>query len=89
MLRSRFQSLPGAFNACLIPEEKSEIVKKKGLMATFSRKFEVVRVFLLLFVCVCTSSLSSLSSLFYFGRIYECEKVDFLFMHVTVPDPIQ
>ncbi|KAF3453648.1 hypothetical protein FNV43_RR04089 [Rhamnella rubrinervis] len=24
MLRSRFQSLPGAFNACLIPEEKSE-----------------------------------------------------------------
>ncbi|KAL1565196.1 Callose synthase 3 [Salvia divinorum] len=42
MLRSRFQSLPGAFNACLIPEEKSEIVKKKGLKATFSRKFEVI-----------------------------------------------
>ncbi|KAK4408227.1 Callose synthase 3 [Sesamum angolense] len=42
MLRSRFQSLPGAFNACLIPEEKNEMVKKKGLKATFSRKFEVI-----------------------------------------------
>ncbi|KAH7849658.1 hypothetical protein Vadar_021042 [Vaccinium darrowii] len=39
MLRSRFQSLPGAFNACLIPEEKSEPAKKKGLKATFSRNF--------------------------------------------------
>ncbi|XP_043691050.1 callose synthase 3-like isoform X2 [Telopea speciosissima] len=39
MLRSRFQSLPGAFNASLIPVEKSETSKKKGLMATLSRKF--------------------------------------------------
>ncbi|KAK9273438.1 hypothetical protein L1049_018248 [Liquidambar formosana] len=39
MVRSRFQSLPGAFNACLIPEEKSEPVEKKGLKATFSRNF--------------------------------------------------
>ncbi|KAG5566203.1 hypothetical protein RHGRI_001966 [Rhododendron griersonianum] len=41
MLRSRFQSLPGAFNACLIPEEKSEPAKKKGLKASlsFSRNF--------------------------------------------------
>lgn len=39
MLRSRFESLPGAFNACLIPEEKSEPAKKKGLKATFSRNF--------------------------------------------------
>ncbi|OAY54872.2 callose synthase 3 isoform X1 [Manihot esculenta] len=38
MLRSRFESLPGAFNACLIPEEKSE-PKRKGLKATLSRKF--------------------------------------------------
>ncbi|XP_059429672.1 callose synthase 3 [Corylus avellana] len=38
MLRSRFQSLPGAFNARLIPEEKSE-PKKKGIKATLSRKF--------------------------------------------------
>ncbi|KAL3815028.1 hypothetical protein ACJIZ3_016296 [Penstemon smallii] len=37
MLRSRFQSIPGAFNACLIPIEKGE--KPKGLKATFSRKF--------------------------------------------------
>ncbi|KAK6144005.1 hypothetical protein DH2020_020825 [Rehmannia glutinosa] len=42
MLRSRFQSLPGAFNACLTPEEHSETVKKKGLRATFARKFEVI-----------------------------------------------
>ncbi|KAK9056069.1 hypothetical protein SSX86_027156 [Deinandra increscens subsp. villosa] len=28
MLRSRFQSLPGAFNACLIPAENSEMTKK-------------------------------------------------------------
>ncbi|KAK6925713.1 1,3-beta-glucan synthase subunit FKS1-like, domain-1 [Dillenia turbinata] len=41
MLRSRFQSLPGAFNGCLIPpEEKSEPNKKKGLKATLSRRFE-------------------------------------------------
>ncbi|XP_058227891.1 callose synthase 3 [Rhododendron vialii] len=41
MLRSRFESLPGAFNACLIPEEKSEPAKKKGLKASlsFSRNF--------------------------------------------------
>ncbi|KAL3604876.1 hypothetical protein D5086_005735 [Populus alba] len=38
MLRSRFQSLPGAFNACLIPDEKSER-KKKSLKARFSRNF--------------------------------------------------
>ncbi|WCJ19020.1 glucan synthase-like 3 [Euphorbia peplus] len=42
MLRSRFQSLPGAFNACLIPVEKSNEPKKKGLKATFSRKFTEV-----------------------------------------------
>ncbi|XP_011037935.1 PREDICTED: callose synthase 3 [Populus euphratica] len=38
MLRSRFQSLPGAFNDCLIPGDKSE-PKKKGFKATLSRKF--------------------------------------------------
>ncbi|XP_077246957.1 callose synthase 3-like [Tasmannia lanceolata] len=38
MLRSRFQSLPGAFNACLIPVDKTE-TKKKGLKAKFSRKY--------------------------------------------------
>lgn len=43
MLRSRFQSLPGAFNGCLIPEEKGEAAKKKGLKATLSRKFDAVR----------------------------------------------
>ncbi|KAL7120710.1 hypothetical protein ACP275_02G139200 [Erythranthe tilingii] len=41
MLRSRFQSLPGAFNACLIPAEKEE--KPKGLKATFSRKFAEIK----------------------------------------------
>ncbi|XP_031373248.1 callose synthase 2-like [Punica granatum] len=39
MLRSRFQSLPGAFNAFLIPVEKVEAPKKRGLKATLSRKF--------------------------------------------------
>ncbi|KAF5736396.1 callose synthase 2-like [Tripterygium wilfordii] len=39
LLRSRFQSLPGAFNAGLIPAETNEKPKKKGLIATFSRKF--------------------------------------------------
>ena len=42
MLRSRFLSLPGAFNACLIPEEKSEPPKKKGLKTTLSRNFAAV-----------------------------------------------
>jgi callose synthase len=42
MLRSRFQSLPEAFNACLVPNEKSETPKKKGIMATFTRKFDQV-----------------------------------------------
>ncbi|PSR95380.1 Callose synthase, partial [Actinidia chinensis var. chinensis] len=42
MLRSRFQSLPGAFNDRLIPKEKSEPTKKKGLKATLSRKFDEV-----------------------------------------------
>jgi callose synthase len=41
MLRSRFESLPGAFNARLIPPEKNE-QPKKGLKATLSRKFEKV-----------------------------------------------
>lgn len=48
MLRSRFESLPGAFNACLIPEEKSEL-RKKGLKATFSRRFDQVDNFKLLY----------------------------------------
>ncbi|XWS52424.1 hypothetical protein CRYUN_Cryun11dG0069900 [Craigia yunnanensis] len=38
MLRSRFESLPGAFNARLIPEDKSER-KKKGVRGFFSRSF--------------------------------------------------
>ncbi|XP_022729404.1 callose synthase 3-like isoform X1 [Durio zibethinus] len=39
MLRSRFQSLPGAFNARLIPEDKSK-KKKKGVWSFFSRSFD-------------------------------------------------
>uniref|UniRef100_A0AAU6MVC4 1,3-beta-glucan synthase n=1 Tax=Paeonia lactiflora TaxID=35924 RepID=A0AAU6MVC4_PAELC len=42
MLRSRFLSLPGAFNGCLIPEEKSEPVKRKGFKATLSRNYAEV-----------------------------------------------
>ncbi|KAM1251360.1 hypothetical protein ACFX13_040323 [Malus domestica] len=41
MLRSRFESLPGAFNSFLIPVERNEQTKKKGILkATFSRKFD-------------------------------------------------
>ncbi|XP_028555016.1 callose synthase 3 isoform X2 [Dendrobium catenatum] len=40
MLRSRFQTLPGAFNAHLIPFEKSESTAKRGLKASLSRLFE-------------------------------------------------
>lgn len=46
MLRSRFQSLPGAFNACLVPKEQPEH-KKKGLKATFSRRFPNVSYLLI------------------------------------------
>ncbi|CAM8969696.1 unnamed protein product [Rhodiola kirilowii] len=42
MLRSRFLSLPGAINGCLIPEDRTDRVKKKGLKSTFSRKFEEI-----------------------------------------------
>jgi callose synthase len=42
MLRSRFQSLPGAFNASLIPQEKNDKSKKKGLLATFFRRFDEI-----------------------------------------------
>ncbi|XP_050944379.1 callose synthase 1 isoform X4 [Cucumis melo] len=42
MLRSRFLSLPGAFNACLIPVEKKDHTRKKGLMANFGRKFDEI-----------------------------------------------
>lgn len=45
MLRSRFESLPGAFNGCLIPPEKSDTVKKKGLKATLSRNYEAVSLY--------------------------------------------
>ncbi|KAL5708603.1 Callose synthase 5 [Ranunculus cassubicifolius] len=39
MLRSRFQSLPGAFNSCLIPSDKS---RRKGF--SFARRFAEVSV---------------------------------------------
>ncbi|KAK8983008.1 hypothetical protein V6N11_054992 [Hibiscus sabdariffa] len=39
MLRSRFQSLPGAFNACLVPTEKSQ---KRGF--SLSKRFAEVTV---------------------------------------------
>ncbi|KAJ1398852.1 Vacuolar protein sorting-associate protein Vta1/Callose synthase, N-terminal [Sesbania bispinosa] len=42
LLRSRFDSIPGAFNACLIPMDQTEKKQKKGLKATFFRKFDQV-----------------------------------------------
>ncbi|KAJ3680407.1 hypothetical protein LUZ60_016685 [Juncus effusus] len=43
MLRSRFKSLPGAFNARLVPLENTG-TKKKGLTASLSRRFAKVPV---------------------------------------------
>ncbi|CAK9310309.1 unnamed protein product [Citrullus colocynthis] len=42
MLRSRFLSLPGAFNVCLMPEEKTNHIRKKGLMVNLGRKFDEI-----------------------------------------------
>ncbi|KAK7401550.1 hypothetical protein VNO78_13118 [Psophocarpus tetragonolobus] len=43
LLRSRFDSIPGAFNARLIPTEQTEKKKRRGfLKAAFSRKFDQV-----------------------------------------------
>lgn len=42
LLRSRFDSIPGAFNACLVPTDQTEKKKSKGLKATFSRRFDQV-----------------------------------------------
>ncbi|XP_073000931.1 callose synthase 3-like [Typha latifolia] len=39
MLRYRFHSLPGAFNARLVPAEKPDGKQKKGLKASLSRRF--------------------------------------------------
>jgi hypothetical protein len=48
LLRSRFDSIPGAFNARLIPWDQAEKKKKKGLKATFSRKFDqVLKLFII------------------------------------------
>lgn len=42
MLRSRFQTFPGAFNACLIPVENNERTKR-GMKATLSRTFTEIQ----------------------------------------------
>lgn len=49
MLRSRFQSIPGAFNDCLVPHDKSDDTKKRGFKATFSRKFDQVLITAVMF----------------------------------------
>lgn len=38
MLRSRFESLPGAFNARLIPLERPDIEKRRGFRDSLSSK---------------------------------------------------
>uniref|UniRef100_J3LJJ4 1,3-beta-glucan synthase n=1 Tax=Oryza brachyantha TaxID=4533 RepID=J3LJJ4_ORYBR len=40
MLRSRFDSIPVAFNACLIPAEESDAKRKKGLKSYLHNRFE-------------------------------------------------
>lgn len=79
MLRSRFQSLPGAFNGCLIPKEKGEAAKKKGLKATLSRKFDAVRFsFCYLFsstICILFNDLIFISLFIYHCIFYECNSI--------------
>lgn len=53
MLRSRFRSLPGAFNSRLIPPEKSEASKRKGFRASLSSKIEEVQILILLYFQTC------------------------------------
>jgi callose synthase len=45
MLRSRFETLPRAFNARLVPRENSRS-RKKGLRASISRKFAQVQEYI-------------------------------------------
>lgn len=59
MLRSRFQSLPGAFNARLVPVEKSDN-KRKGLRASLSSKFAEVKFLALCLLCDCTAAVTLL-----------------------------
>ncbi|KAK4760051.1 hypothetical protein SAY87_023182 [Trapa incisa] len=42
MLRSRFLSLPDAFNACLVPVEKVEALKRKSLKEKYFGKFKEI-----------------------------------------------
>lgn len=79
MLRSRFGSLPGAFNACLIPVEKNDGTKKKGvpglkgLTATFSRKFNEV------YSC----SVSETNQATNFGNDHNLESNVFYFLYIS------
>jgi callose synthase len=42
MLRSRFDSIPLAFNSCLIPVETSDAKRKKGLRSYLHNRFKEV-----------------------------------------------
>lgn len=50
MLRSRFGSIPLAFNACLIPAEESDAKRKKGLKSYLHSRFEVSLFFFYIFL---------------------------------------
>lgn len=52
MLRSRFDSIPLAFNACLIPVETSDAKRKKGLKSYLHSRFKEVPFLLLLHIFV-------------------------------------
>lgn len=47
MLRSRFDSIPLAFNSCLIPVETSDAKRKKGLKSYLHNRFKEVPFFTL------------------------------------------
>jgi hypothetical protein len=49
MLRSRFDSIPLAFNSCLIPVETSDAKRKKGLRSYLHNRFKEVPFLLLIY----------------------------------------
>ena len=74
MLRSRFESLPGAFNERLVPVEKNE-PKKKGLRATLSRNFKEVDILYLLEFIIFWKTLKTYNDtlVFLFSFLFICQ----------------
>lgn len=64
MLRSRFDSIPLAFNSCLIPVEKSDSKRKKGLRSYLHNRFKEVNFSLNIFLQVSNGLIANLWDMF-------------------------